>query len=65
MDWQAAGTLTALEAAVFSVTGRLESGRFEHASLQINFGGLSLKDASASINLFCREVMPAIRANAM
>jgi hypothetical protein len=33
MDWQAAGTLTALEAAVFSVTGRLESGRFEHASL--------------------------------
>ncbi len=33
MDWQAAGSLTALEAAVFSVTGRLESGRFEHASL--------------------------------
>ena len=33
MDWQAAGTLTALDAAVFSVTGRLESGRFEHASL--------------------------------
>jgi hypothetical protein len=33
MDWQAAGTLTALEAAVFTVTGRLESGRFEHASL--------------------------------
>lgn len=33
MDWQAAGTLAALEAAVFSVTGRLESGRFEHASL--------------------------------
>ena len=33
MDWQAVGTLTALEAAVFSVTGRLESGRFEHASL--------------------------------
>ena len=33
IDWQAAGTLTALDAAVFSVTGRLESGRFEHASL--------------------------------
>ena len=33
MDWQAAGALAALEAAVFSVTGRLESGRFEHGSL--------------------------------
>ncbi|MCX7430348.1 MAG: hypothetical protein NTY17_05010, partial [Planctomycetia bacterium] len=33
MDWQAAGALAALESTVFSVTGRLESGRFEHASL--------------------------------
>ena len=35
-------------------------GPFEHASLQVNFGGLSRKDASASLNLFCREVMPNI-----
>jgi hypothetical protein len=33
MDWQAAGTMATLEATVFSVSGRLESGRFEHASL--------------------------------
>jgi hypothetical protein len=33
MDWQAAGAVAALEATVFSVAGRLESGRFEHASL--------------------------------
>lgn len=33
MDWQAAGTMATLESTVFSVSGRLESGRFEHASL--------------------------------
>ena len=33
MEWQAAGALAAIEAAVFSVSGRLESGRFEHGSL--------------------------------
>jgi hypothetical protein len=33
MEWQAAGAMAALESTVFSVSGRLESGRFEHASL--------------------------------
>ena len=33
LEWQATGALAALEAAAFSVSGRLESGRFEHASL--------------------------------
>jgi hypothetical protein len=33
MDWQAAGALATLESTVFSVAGRLESGRFEHGSL--------------------------------
>jgi len=33
LEWQVTGALAALEAADFSVAGRIESGRFEHASL--------------------------------
>jgi hypothetical protein len=33
LEWQVAGDPAALENAVFAVAGRLESGRFEHASL--------------------------------
>ena len=35
-------------------------GPFEHASLQVNFGGISYKEASASLSLFAKEVMPNI-----
>src|SRR5205807_2739887 len=34
-------------------------GRFEHASLQINFGALDFREAQKSLRLFAREVMPA------
>jgi alkanesulfonate monooxygenase SsuD/methylene tetrahydromethanopterin reductase-like flavin-dependent oxidoreductase (luciferase family) len=34
-------------------------GRFEHASLQINFGTLDFAEAQRSMRLFAREVMPA------
>jgi alkanesulfonate monooxygenase SsuD/methylene tetrahydromethanopterin reductase-like flavin-dependent oxidoreductase (luciferase family) len=34
-------------------------GRFEHASMQINFGSMGLADAQYSLRLFAREVMPA------
>lgn len=35
-------------------------GPFEHASLQVNFGGLSFEQASTSLRLFCNEVMPKL-----
>jgi alkanesulfonate monooxygenase SsuD/methylene tetrahydromethanopterin reductase-like flavin-dependent oxidoreductase (luciferase family) len=39
---------------------RLEAsiGKFEHASLQINFGTLAFAEAQKSMRLFAREVMP-------
>lgn len=33
-------------------------GRFEHASLQVNFGTLNLQDSRSSLQLFCNQVMP-------
>lgn len=33
-------------------------GPFEQASLQVNFGGICLEDARASLRLFCKEVLP-------
>jgi hypothetical protein len=33
LRWQASGGLNALDEAVFAVSGRLESGRFEHAAI--------------------------------
>jgi hypothetical protein len=33
LEWNAAGSLTALEAAAFTVSGTLDGGHFEHASL--------------------------------
>jgi len=34
-------------------------GQFEHASLQINFGALDVREAQKSMRLFAAEVMPA------
>ena len=34
-------------------------GKFEHASLQINFGTLDFAEAQKSMRLFAREVIPA------
>jgi hypothetical protein len=33
-------------------------GKFEHASLQINFGAIDLREAQKSMRLFATEVMP-------
>jgi alkanesulfonate monooxygenase SsuD/methylene tetrahydromethanopterin reductase-like flavin-dependent oxidoreductase (luciferase family) len=33
-------------------------GKFEHASLQINFGTIDIREAQKSMRLFAREVMP-------
>jgi alkanesulfonate monooxygenase SsuD/methylene tetrahydromethanopterin reductase-like flavin-dependent oxidoreductase (luciferase family) len=38
-----------------------EYGRFEHASLQVNFNTMPLERAQASMRLFAREVMPHFR----
>ncbi len=43
-----------------AIARRLEEfGPFEHASLQVNFGGLPLDEALRTLELFAREVMPA------
>jgi alkanesulfonate monooxygenase SsuD/methylene tetrahydromethanopterin reductase-like flavin-dependent oxidoreductase (luciferase family) len=44
-----------------AIIRRCEStiGKFEHASLQINFGTLDVAEAQKSMRLFAREVMPA------
>jgi alkanesulfonate monooxygenase SsuD/methylene tetrahydromethanopterin reductase-like flavin-dependent oxidoreductase (luciferase family) len=36
-------------------------GRFEHASLQINFTNLDFREACRSMELFAKEVMPSFR----
>ena len=33
-------------------------GRFEHASIQVNFGTLAFSDSQKSLRLFASEVMP-------
>ncbi len=35
LQWRASGSMASLDAAAFDVTGRLESGRFEHPSLPV------------------------------
>ncbi|NDC64423.1 MAG: hypothetical protein EBZ59_10685, partial [Planctomycetia bacterium] len=41
LDWRAAGSLRAFEQVEFDVSGRLESGRFEHASIPFAMSDLS------------------------
>ena len=41
LDWRSAGSLRSLDRAAFSVSGRLESGRFEHASIPFAMSDLS------------------------
>ena len=38
---------------------QLAIGKFEHASLQINFGTLDFAEAQKSMRLFAKEVIPA------
>ncbi len=51
------GTPDEITAIIRRVTGAI--GKFEHASLQINFGALDLREAQKSMRLFAAEVMPA------
>jgi alkanesulfonate monooxygenase SsuD/methylene tetrahydromethanopterin reductase-like flavin-dependent oxidoreductase (luciferase family) len=51
------GTPDEVTAIIRRVLGSI--GKFEHASLQINFGTIAVADAQRSMRLFAKEVMPA------
>lgn len=53
------GTPDEMREIIAHVADRL--GRFEHASLQINFGTLPFPEAQKSMRLFASEVMPAFK----
>jgi alkanesulfonate monooxygenase SsuD/methylene tetrahydromethanopterin reductase-like flavin-dependent oxidoreductase (luciferase family) len=50
------GTPDEIRATIRKVLGSI--GKFEHASLQINFGTIDVREALKSMRLFAREVMP-------
>src|SRR5262249_2052731 len=50
------GTPDEIKAIIARVTSSI--GTFEHASLQINFGALDLREAQKSMRLFAAEVIP-------
>jgi alkanesulfonate monooxygenase SsuD/methylene tetrahydromethanopterin reductase-like flavin-dependent oxidoreductase (luciferase family) len=51
------GTPDEIKAIIRSFEEKI--GKFEHASLQINFGTLDFAEAQRSMRLFAKEVMPA------
>ena len=57
---EAGGAWVGTPAEIKTIIRRLENtiGKFEHASLQINFGTLDFAEAQKSMRLFAREVMP-------
>ncbi len=54
------GTPDEIRATIRRVVAAI--GDFEHASLQINFGNIDVRDAQKSMRLFAREVMPEFAA---
>jgi alkanesulfonate monooxygenase SsuD/methylene tetrahydromethanopterin reductase-like flavin-dependent oxidoreductase (luciferase family) len=58
---EARGALVGTPDEIKSIIRRMQDsvGKFEHASLQINFGTLDFAEAQKSMRLFAREVMPA------
>ena len=50
------GTPDEIKAIIKRVSGTI--GKFEHASLQVNFGTLDFREAQKSIRLFAAQVMP-------
>jgi len=51
------GTPDEIKAIITRVVGSI--GKFEHASLQINFGTIDVGEAQTSMRLFATHVMPA------
>ncbi len=60
---EARGALVGTPDEIKAIIGNFEDkiGKFEHASLQINFGTLDFAQAQKSMRLFAREVMPAFK----
>jgi len=60
---EARGALVGTPDQIKAILRGFESkiGKFEHASLQINFGTLDIAEAQKSMRLFAREVMPEFR----
>ena len=58
---EAGGALVGTPDEIKAIIRRFEStlGKFEHASLQINFGTLDVAEAQKSMRLFAKEVIPA------
>ncbi len=54
------GTPDEIRAIIHRVLASI--GKFEHASLQINFGTIDVREAQQSMRLFAREVMPEFSA---
>jgi len=50
------GTPDEIKAIIRKLQGSI--GKFEHASLQVNFGTIDAREAMKSMRLFAREVMP-------
>jgi alkanesulfonate monooxygenase SsuD/methylene tetrahydromethanopterin reductase-like flavin-dependent oxidoreductase (luciferase family) len=59
---EAGGALVGTPDEIKTIINRLESriGKFEHASLQINFGTLDVTAAQNSMRLFAKDVIPAL-----
>jgi alkanesulfonate monooxygenase SsuD/methylene tetrahydromethanopterin reductase-like flavin-dependent oxidoreductase (luciferase family) len=57
---EARGALVGTPDEIKTIIRRMQDsvGKFEHASLQINFGTLDFAEAQKSMRLFAREVMP-------
>ena len=58
---EAGGAWVGTPDEIKAIISRLQNtiGKFEHASLQINFGTLDFAEAQKSMRLFAKEVMPA------
>jgi alkanesulfonate monooxygenase SsuD/methylene tetrahydromethanopterin reductase-like flavin-dependent oxidoreductase (luciferase family) len=56
------GTPDEIKTIIRRVTDSM--GKFEHASLQINFGAIDLREAQKSMRLFAAEVMPEFAGSA-
>jgi alkanesulfonate monooxygenase SsuD/methylene tetrahydromethanopterin reductase-like flavin-dependent oxidoreductase (luciferase family) len=63
---EARGALVGTPDEIKTIVSRFEAtvGKFEQASLQINFGTLDIAEAQKSMRLFAREVMPAFASAA-
>ena len=56
LDWTLSGTLAAVEAASFTVRGRLEGGHFEHESLPVAISDLSVAFAADRSGITCERI---------